>query len=74
MIIKLQSPDPEKLGKKESSRGDAWISLGKGNRLDFAGGLGVGGNRTERDQVVGMRCREKVWKETVGVGRYLGAV
>ena len=30
---------------------DAWISLGKENRIDFEGGLGVGGHGNRSDQV-----------------------
>lgn len=43
----LQSTEPERLSNKEDLRGDARISLGKGHRIDFMGGLGVGkvGNR-----------------------------
>jgi hypothetical protein len=31
--------------------GDEWIVLGRRNRIDFAGGVGVGGDRRGRDQV-----------------------
>ena len=48
MITKLHSVDPESLGKVDSGR-DGWISWGRGNRIDFAGGPGTGGGR--RDQV-----------------------
>lgn len=37
MLTKLQSVDPERLGKREDSSGDAWISLVEGNRIDFKG-------------------------------------
>jgi hypothetical protein len=39
-MIMLQSTDPERLSNKEGSRWDTWISLGKGNGIDFASGLG----------------------------------
>lgn len=39
-----QSRDPERLRNKEGTRGNAWISLGQGNRIDFAGGLGASGH------------------------------
>ena len=42
--------DPQKLGEMEDSREDL-ISLGRRNRIDFAGGVGVGGDRRGRDQV-----------------------
>jgi hypothetical protein len=35
---------------KEGSRGDVWIFLGKGNRIDFAGRLEVVRNGDRRDQ------------------------
>jgi hypothetical protein len=50
----LQSTDPETLNcNKEGFRGDAWISLGRGSRIDFVGGLGIGGDGNERNQAVG---------------------
>lgn len=39
MIIELQSVDPQMLGIEERSRRDAWISLGRENRIDFMFGL-----------------------------------
>ena len=46
MITKLQSIEPERLDKEEGSSGDAF-PLGRVNRIDFEGGLGVSvyGNR-----------------------------
>ena len=44
MKIKVQSKDPERLGTEEGSRGEAWISLREGNRIDFAGELGQMGS------------------------------
>ena len=35
----LQSTDPEKLSNKERSIENAWISLERGNRIDFVGRL-----------------------------------
>lgn len=35
MVSKPQSVDPEKLGKEEVSRWDAWISLGGEIKIDF---------------------------------------
>jgi hypothetical protein len=40
-IIMLLSTDLEKLNNKEVSGVDAWISLGKGNRIDFCGWMGM---------------------------------
>lgn len=37
----LLSTDLEKLNNKEVSGVDAWISLGKGNRIDFCGWMGM---------------------------------
>ena len=48
MITKLQSIDPERLGKEESSRRNAGISLGEGNIIEFMGRREEG-----RDQVGG---------------------
>lgn len=39
MIPKLQTTDPERLGKEEDRIRDACISLGGGNRIDFMGRL-----------------------------------
>jgi hypothetical protein len=36
MIIKLQYADPEML-KRRAPVQDAWISIGRRNRIDFAG-------------------------------------
>lgn len=33
------------------SRGDVWITLKRGNKVDFAGGLDLSGNGNRRDQV-----------------------
>jgi hypothetical protein len=33
----LQSTDLERLSNKESSVEDTWLSLGRGNRIDFSG-------------------------------------
>lgn len=56
--------DPEKLSNKESLRGYARISLGK---VDFTGGLGVGGIWNRRDQLGG-----KVLGHTTGTGDIWG--
>ena len=37
----LQSTDPDRLSTKEGSRSNVWISLGRGNRIDYVGGLEV---------------------------------
>ena len=46
----LPSTDPERLSDKESWSRDSTVRLGRGNGIDFVGGLGPnqGGNR--RDQ------------------------
>lgn len=38
------------------SRGDVWITLKRGNKVDFAGGLDLSGNGNRRDQV-GETCK-----------------
>ena len=53
----LQFIVSERLSNKEGSRGDIWISLGRGNRIDP--GLGVGRYGNTLDQV------ERVWRERV---------
>lgn len=35
MITMLQSVDPERTDKEKGSRGDEWISLGGGNKIDL---------------------------------------
>lgn len=47
----LQSTDPEMLSNKKGFKDDTRISLGRGNRITFVGGLGVGWNGNRRDQV-----------------------
>ena len=51
MIILVQSTDPEMLRNKAGSK--AWISLGRGNRIDFVGGIRKGRNGNRRDNVRG---------------------
>lgn len=46
-----QFTEPERLSNKEDLRGDTRISLGKGNRIDFMGGLGAGEVGNRGDQV-----------------------
>lgn len=45
MVTTLKSTDSEKLDKEELSRRNAWISLGRGSRIHFVGGLGADGGR-----------------------------
>lgn len=53
--------DPEKLSYKKGSRRYPCISLGRGNRKDFAGGLWLGGDGSRRNQAEGEGGRE-YWK------------
>lgn len=54
MMIKLQSTEPERLGKEDSGGGrNAWTSLGRGHEIIFSGGLVTDGDRSGRDQVRG---------------------
>ena len=46
---------------------DKWISLERGNRIDLAGGLGLGSNGSERYQV------ERLEEEYVGKELELGS-
>ena len=48
----LQSTDTESLNKREES-GHASIFLGRGNRIYFAGGLGVRGNGCRSEPTMG---------------------
>ena len=67
-IIMLQSTDPERLIHKEGSREDALISLGRGIRIDFMGGL----EHVEREQKgSGRRWRERILAEMTGIGGYI---
>jgi hypothetical protein len=68
MISKLQSTDPERLGKEEHSvaegREGSLIYQGSRNRIDLAGGLCVHGDWRWTDQVGrgrdgGRGCRNK---------------
>lgn len=73
MKTKLQSIDPERVGKEEGSRQDAWIFLENNNRIGFAGGLGAGGDGSKRDQdAVEMRYREPVQGEMIQLGGVWG--
>jgi hypothetical protein len=38
----LQSTDQKRINNKGGSREDTWISLGRGNRIDFLDGLKIG--------------------------------
>lgn len=38
--MKLQYIDPERLNSEHGSKGDAWISLVQGNRIEFKGRIG----------------------------------
>jgi hypothetical protein len=51
MLIILQSTDPEGSSNKDCSMRKAWISLGRGNGIDFTNEPGVCGNVNMRDQV-----------------------
>lgn len=53
MIIVLQSNRPREASNKESSKGDAWISFRRGNRIEFMAGLEAGGDGNRRDHVLG---------------------
>ena len=73
MITKLQSIDPERLSKEVGSRGHAWISLGRGNRIDFMGELGEVEYRRGRGQVLGKDRMEgeREGIKMAGIGRQL---
>ena len=49
---------------------DTWISLVKGNRRDFAGGLEDGGNKSKRDQAY----NEWMWVDRWSCGAIGGSV
>lgn len=49
-ITILQSTDPERLRNKEGTRGDAWVSLGKGNKIDFCRWTGGVDMRDQRER------------------------
>jgi hypothetical protein len=49
----LQITDPERLSNKECLREDAWISLGRGNRIDFTSRLGECRDRNMRKRILG---------------------
>jgi hypothetical protein len=47
----LRLTDPERLRNKGDSKGEARISLGRGNRIDILGRLGMGEDGSRKDQV-----------------------
>lgn len=54
------------LSNKESSRGKAWISLGRGDRIDYVGILEVGSEGTGETSLGRKQWRERVQGETTG--------
>ena len=52
---------------------DAWISLGRGNRVEFAGVLGVHEDGNRKDQLNLGGQRERVLGEMIGIGWILGS-
>ena len=63
MIAKLKSVDLEILGKEEWSRVDTWISLGRGNKIDFTYGWREGGMRERRSIERGRREERRTFKK-----------
>lgn len=64
-----QSTDPERLSNEQDSKGDAWISLGGGNGLDFASSLMGGWEWEQRAQVEERDGgREQLKLEDIGGG------
>lgn len=60
----LQSTKPERLSNKEDTRKDSWISQERGSRIELVGGLGgTSGDGNSRDQVEGLRGREREYGE-----------
>ena len=56
----IQAPCSSYRGCAEEGCGkDTWISWRRRNRVDLSGGLGVGGNESVRDLVLG----EVEWRE-----------
>lgn len=53
--------------------GDAGISLGKGNRIDFACGLGASEHGSGRDQVGWGVMEGEIMGESTGIGGHLGS-
>ena len=51
MIIKLQSIDPERLGKEKGYRREEWISLERGIRINSVGGLKMNKDRVRGSPV-----------------------
>ena len=60
--VMLQSTDPERLSNKEGLRGDAKISQGRGNRINFEGGLGACEVGNRRNKMEG-REEENNWEK-----------
>lgn len=60
----LQYLDQESLGKENGYREDTIISLGRENKLDFAGGLGTSWGQERGDQVRGKCDRGREYGES----------
>lgn len=67
MIIKLQTADPERLGKEKVSGGDARISLGRGT--DYIRWVEQGQVETDRRDLV----KGDFGAERAGIGDILGS-
>jgi len=62
MIIKTQSTDPERLGKRRALEGKHGIFPGKGNRIDFMCGCGDESRKDQvREGMEGESLRRKGW-------------
>lgn len=58
MIITLDSTHPKSLDNEEGSKGNTWIFLGRGSRINFAGGWGADGDGKREDEEGRWRKRE----------------
>jgi hypothetical protein len=68
MITLLLSTDLERLSNKESTRWDAWIYLGRRNRIDIVGG----GWWWEQEGLDEGGWRERMLRQLTGIRGHLG--
>lgn len=65
---------PERLGKNDSPRRNAWISMGRGNRRYLLGKLEAFGDGNLRNFFGGRGWRRRILKENAGRGAFQAQV
>jgi hypothetical protein len=70
----LQSTQPEKQSNKQRLKGQIWISLGRGQRIELQVDWWAGGDGNRRDQAECGRAGGRVLRKMTAIGRQLGEV